>query len=95
MILANIHKQALYLTFNYCYDQLLHKLNFFASCYRTYKSATRLLSNAAKGIVDGELVWSFLNLPATERWEIAKKIGTKVDEIVDDLLDIERLAGHF
>ncbi|KAJ9585289.1 hypothetical protein L9F63_002919 [Diploptera punctata] len=63
--------------------------------FRTYKSATKLLSNPARGIIDGELVWLFLGLPTSEKQEVAKKIGTKVDEICDDLADIERLTAHF
>lgn len=63
--------------------------------HRTYKSATKLLSNPARGIIDGELVWLFLGLPTSEKQEVAKKIGTKVDEIADDLADIERLTAHF
>lgn len=67
----------------------------FVFLLRTYKSSTKLLGNPARGIVDGELVWTFLGLPTPEKQEVAKKIGTKVDEIIDDLTDIERLTAHF
>ncbi|KAK7874284.1 hypothetical protein R5R35_007770 [Gryllus longicercus] len=62
---------------------------------RTYKSSNKLLSNPARGIIDGELVWMFLGLPTPEKHEVAKKIGTKVDDIIEDLADIERLTAHF
>nr|CAD7412099.1 unnamed protein product [Timema cristinae] len=61
----------------------------------TYKSSRKLLSNPARGVIDGELVSLFLGLPYLEKVEVAKKIGTKVDEITDDLADIERLTSHF
>jgi cleavage and polyadenylation specificity factor subunit 1 len=63
--------------------------------FRTFKNTTKVLGNAARGIVDGELVWQFMNLPIQERWDVAKKIGTKVDDILDDMLDIERLSAQF
>lgn len=53
------------------------------------------MGNPARGIIDGDLVWLYLSLPAIERQEIAKKIGTKVDEIIEDLADIEKLTAHF
>lgn len=46
-------------------------------------------------MIDGELVWTYLSLPVIERQEIAKKIGTKVDEIIDDLGEIEKITAHF
>lgn len=67
----------------------------FLGDFRTYKSARKLLSNPARGVIDGELVWKFFSLPTNEKAEAAKKIGTKVDEILDDLQDIERLTAHF
>jgi len=66
-----------------------------AFCCRAYKSSQKLQSNPARGIIDGELVWKYLSLPLSEKHEIARKIGTKVDEIIDDIADIERLAAHF
>lgn len=46
-------------------------------------------------MIDGELVWQYISLPVVERQEIAKKIGTKVDEIIDDLGEIEKVTAHF
>lgn len=53
------------------------------------------MGNPSRGIVDGELVWMYMGLPASERQEIAKKIGSKVDDILEDLTDIEKLTAHF
>lgn len=65
-------------------------------CNRQYKTWNKMmLGNPSRGVIDGELVWQYLNLPVIERQEIAKKIGTKVDEIMDDLGEIERVTAHF
>ncbi|XP_069698510.1 cleavage and polyadenylation specificity factor subunit 1 [Periplaneta americana] len=80
---------------NVLINHIPHTAGLNPKAFRTYKSATKLLSNPARGIIDGELVWLFLGLPTSEKQEVAKKIGTKVDEIADDLADIERLTAHF
>lgn len=60
-----------------------------------YKSAQKLLGNTARGVVDGELVWQYLMLSYSERFEIAKKIGTKVEELIEDMFHIEMLTANF
>lgn len=80
---------------NVLVNHVQHTAGLNPKAFRTYKSATKLLSNPARGIIDGELVCLFLGLPTSEKQEVAKKIGTKVDEISDDLADIERLTAHF
>ena len=39
------------------------------------------LSNPNKNILDGELLWKFLHLSIMEKTEIAKRIGTTVDQV--------------
>lgn len=51
--------------------------------------------NPARGIIDGDLVWKYLLLPKNEKAEVAKKIGTRVQEIIEDITDIDRQTGHF
>lgn len=62
---------------------------------RLFGTSDRTLGNQAKGILDGELVWDFLGLPWKEKNEVSKKIGSKVDEIIDDLMEIDRISTHF
>lgn len=62
---------------------------------RTYKSFVRLQGNPARGIVDGDLIWKYLNLPFNEKSEVAKKIGTRIPEIIEDIEEINRLTAHF
>ncbi|XP_039280662.1 cleavage and polyadenylation specificity factor subunit 1 isoform X2 [Nilaparvata lugens] len=80
---------------NVLVNNIPHIAGLNPKSYRTFKSADKLLGSPSRGIIDGELVWMFLSLPLLTRQEIAKKIGTKVDDIIEDLTDIERLTAHF
>lgn len=68
---------------------------FFKTFYRAYKTHVRMQGNPARGMIDGDLVWKYLSLPTNEKSEIAKKIGTRVVEIIEDLTDIDRQTSHF
>uniref|UniRef100_A0A8V5H1H0 Cleavage and polyadenylation specific factor 1 n=1 Tax=Melopsittacus undulatus TaxID=13146 RepID=A0A8V5H1H0_MELUD len=46
-------------------------------------------------VLDGELLGRFLLLSTMERGELAKKIGTTPEIILDDLLEIDRVTAHF
>lgn len=39
------------------------------------------LSNPYKNILDGELLWKFLHLSTLEKAEMAKRIGTNIDQV--------------
>ncbi|XP_046675732.1 cleavage and polyadenylation specificity factor subunit 1-like [Homalodisca vitripennis] len=80
---------------NVLVNQVQHTAGLNPKAYRQYKSWSKLQGNPARGVIDGELVWTYLSLPVLERAEIAKKIGTKVDEIIDDLGEIEKVTAHF
>lgn len=54
-----------------------------------------MLGNFARGILDGELIWMFVMLTNVERMEIAKKIGVKTEDILEDLYDMHMLTVHF
>ncbi|XP_030379991.1 cleavage and polyadenylation specificity factor subunit 1 isoform X2 [Scaptodrosophila lebanonensis] len=63
--------------------------------YRTLKSLKKLSMNPSRCIIDGDLIWSYRLLAHSERNEIAKKIGTRTEDILSDLLEIERLSSMF
>ena len=63
--------------------------------FRTNKTRRKELSNPNRGIIDGQLVFKFTDLPFAQRSEIAKKIGTKPIDIMDDLAELDRMAAHF
>ena len=46
-------------------------------------------------MVDGDLVFQYSDLPVAEKAEFARKIGTTAGEIMDDLAELDRNAGHF
>ncbi|KAJ0171666.1 hypothetical protein K1T71_012429 [Dendrolimus kikuchii] len=77
---------------NYC----CHIAGLNPRAFRTYKSARRPLGGGpARGILDGDLVSQYTYMPNIEKEDIAKKIGTKVEEIMADLYEIDRLTAHF
>ncbi|XP_046387222.1 cleavage and polyadenylation specificity factor subunit 1 isoform X1 [Ischnura elegans] len=80
---------------NVLINHIPHTAGLNPKAFRTFKSSTKLLSNPARGVIDGELAWLFLGLPHAEKQEVARKIGTKVDEMIEDLADIDRLTSHF
>jgi len=63
--------------------------------YRTLKSSKKQGINPSRCIIDGDLIWSYRLMANSERNEVAKKIGTRTEEILGDLLEIERLASVF
>ncbi|XP_055705403.1 cleavage and polyadenylation specificity factor subunit 1 [Phlebotomus papatasi] len=63
--------------------------------FRTIKSSRKMQANPARCIVDGELIWSFIQLPMNEKMELAKKIGTRIDEIYSDLAEIHSVTAVF
>ena len=63
--------------------------------FSTYKSFVRNQGNPARGIIDGDLVWRYLFLPNNEKADLAKKIGTRVQEIIEDIIEIDRQTAHF
>ncbi|XP_022229286.2 cleavage and polyadenylation specificity factor subunit 1 [Drosophila obscura] len=63
--------------------------------FRTLKSFKKQGLNPSRCIIDGDLIWSYRLLPNSDRNEVAKKIGTRTEEILSDLLEIERLSGVF
>ena len=63
--------------------------------FRTLRQRRRDLINPARGIVDGQLVFKFTDLPVPQKVEIAKRIGTTFQDLMDDLAELDRMAAHF
>ncbi|XP_030753926.1 cleavage and polyadenylation specificity factor subunit 1 [Sitophilus oryzae] len=72
-----------------------HLAGLNPKAFRTFKSYRKISSNPARSIIDGDLVWSFIQLSITEKIEISKKTGTKLEELLEDLSDIHKLTNHF
>uniref|UniRef100_A0A2K6FR77 Cleavage and polyadenylation specificity factor subunit 1 n=1 Tax=Propithecus coquereli TaxID=379532 RepID=A0A2K6FR77_PROCO len=65
------------------------------TCPRMLHVDRRVLQNAVRNVLDGELLNRYLYLSTMERGELAKKIGTTPDIILDDLLETDRVTAHF
>ena len=59
------------------------------------KSQSKMLSNAQHHVIDGDLVWKYLSLTESEQAVIAKRMGTTPEQIIEDLLEIDRITTHF
>ncbi|KAK2887249.1 hypothetical protein QQF64_013731 [Cirrhinus molitorella] len=74
---------------------LPHHAGLNPKAFRMLHYDRRTLQNAVKNVLDGELLNKYLYLSTMERSELAKKIGTTADIILDDLLEIDRVTAHF
>ncbi|XP_074427899.1 LOW QUALITY PROTEIN: cleavage and polyadenylation specificity factor subunit 1, partial [Larus michahellis] len=74
---------------------LPHHAGLNPRAFRLLQAERRSLQNAVRNVLDGELLGRFLYLSAMERGELAKKIGTTPDIILEDLLEIDRVTAHF
>lgn len=80
---------------NVLVSQGSHTAGLNPKAYRTFKNWRKLHANPSRSVIDGELVGNFMQLAITEKMEVSKKIGTKIEEIVEDLSDIEKMTAHF
>ncbi|XP_057291812.1 cleavage and polyadenylation specificity factor subunit 1-like [Hydractinia symbiolongicarpus] len=74
---------------------LQHKAGLNPRAFRALNVPLRPLTNAQKNILDGQLLSKYVHLNFTERFEIAKKMGTTAAQILDDMMDMERACTHF
>uniref|UniRef100_T1J479 Cleavage and polyadenylation specificity factor subunit 1 n=1 Tax=Strigamia maritima TaxID=126957 RepID=T1J479_STRMM len=80
---------------NVLVTHLPHTAGLNPKAFRMYKSHRNYLMNPHKNMLDGELLWKYLNLSYAEKTEISKKIGTTTDQIIEDLMDVDRTTAHF
>lgn len=85
----------LFMLQNVLVTQTPHLCGVNPKAYRTIKTVKKYQMNPTRNVVDGDLVWRYLYLPSNEKMEVAKKIGTRVEEILWDLLDINHLTMLF
>ncbi|KAK1173021.1 cleavage and polyadenylation specificity factor subunit 1 [Acipenser oxyrinchus oxyrinchus] len=72
-----------------------HHAGLNPKAFRMNHSDRRSLQNAVRNVLDGELLNKYLYLSTMERSELAKKIGTTPDIILEDLLEVDRVTAHF
>lgn len=76
-------------------SHLSHLAGLNPKAYRSVQCDMRHLSNPHRGILDGDLLWKFFHLSLTERKDVARRIGTTVEQMINDLSDLDRLTDHF
>ena len=74
---------------------IAHKAGLNPKSYRMVRYAGHQLSRPIKSIVDADLLWKFVELTALEQAEIARRLVTSVNQIVADLIDVDRSTAHF
>ena len=74
---------------------IAHGAGLNPRAYRQLQIKWKSLNNPQHNILDGDLVWKFLYLNLSERMELAKRIGTTADQVVEDLMEIDRVTAHF
>ncbi|XP_070574061.1 cleavage and polyadenylation specificity factor subunit 1-like [Ptychodera flava] len=75
--------------------QIPHTAGLNPKAFRIVRHHYRELQNPLKNILDGDLLWKYTSLSVQEKSDLAKKIGTSVDQILNDLMDVERYTAHF
>jgi len=76
-------------------NNLNHTAGLNPKGFRTIRQTGKDLRSPSRGMVDGDLVFQYSDLPVAEKAEFARKIGTTAGEIMDDLAELDRNAGHF
>ncbi|XP_075705549.1 cleavage and polyadenylation specificity factor subunit 1, partial [Rhinoderma darwinii] len=75
--------------------QIPHHAGLNPRAFRMMHAGRRTLQNAVRNVLDGELLNRYLYMSTNDRSDVAKKIGTTTDIILDDLLEIEKVTSHF
>ena len=63
--------------------------------YRLYRSPHRALYNQLKNIIDGDLVYQYVWLGYRKQAELARRMGTTVDQLYADLAEVQAVIAHF
>ena len=72
-----------------------HYAGLNPKAYRMWRSRKKELVNPQKNILDGDLLFEFFNMSYHDRGDIAKKIKTNSEQILDDLTEIFQFTCHF
>ncbi|XP_073536236.1 cleavage and polyadenylation specificity factor subunit 1 isoform X4 [Phyllobates terribilis] len=72
-----------------------HHAGLNPRAFRMLHAGRRALQNTVRNVLDGELLNRYLYMSTNDRNDMAKKIGTSTDIILEDLLEIERVTAHF
>ncbi|XP_067935054.1 cleavage and polyadenylation specificity factor subunit 1-like [Watersipora subatra] len=77
------------------YTSIQHTASLNPKTFRSVRTQNKLLQNSQHNLIDGDLVWKYLGLTHDEQTTLAKRMGTTPDQIIEDLLEIDRITTHF
>ncbi|KAI9321430.1 CPSF A subunit region-domain-containing protein [Dichotomocladium elegans] len=85
---------------NTLYGQLVNGIQHVAGlnprAFRLIKGyKQRMSSNRTKAVLDGDLIFEFAGLSVNQQREMTKQIGTTVERIMEDLVEIDISIDHF
>ena len=73
--------------------QLQHVAGLNPKGYRMVVSQARKGAKARRNVLDGDFLLKFHQLGIVEQRELARRIGTKPEQIMKDILDITRATA--
>jgi len=79
-------------------SQLAHPAGLNPRASRSARCAAPSTTGAQTGqraMVDGDLVFQYLYLSQLDKLDLAKRLGTSRHQLVDDLVELDRLCTHF
>lgn len=62
---------------------------------RTFHSHHQYLYSPQHKVLDGQLLWRYIQLSGKEKADFAKQIGTSVSQILEDLKEVDKVSAHF
>ena len=74
---------------------LCHRCGLNPKAFRLAAVEKKSFGSICKNVLDGELLWKFLQLGLVEQKDLARQIGTTPEQIVDDFLSVELATDVF
>lgn len=67
------------------YTQVAHRAGLHPKSYRLAHFPYTITRNRKKNMIDGQLIWKYLQLDSLSQKDLAKQIGTQADKIVENM----------
>ncbi len=76
-------------------NHLPHAAGLNPKSARSIPGHRGILSGSSKNVLDGDLLWQYFSLSFTEKQDFARRIASSREQLLDDLLELERVSTHF
>jgi cleavage and polyadenylation specificity factor subunit 1 len=95
--LPEVHYRMLVTVQNMLHTYLPHNAGLNPRAHRTYRTSNPTATNVnpARNIIDGNFLFRYLNMPLTDKMEVTKRTGLRLDEITEILLECSRVTDIF